>query len=540
MESDSTLVTGSPSGLRTPRVGDVLLERFELRELVERDALVLAFQGLDQETDGRVLVRVSAPGLLDEREAERVVQRLTPLVGSRGEAEGSVWPTLLEVDREGSLVCTVEPWPKGTSFAAVLDSRAAKEKRFTPAELVPLVSRMAAAIDGLEGDGALAGIFHGDLRPSRVFVHPDGMTLTGAFLLAVLPSDAVGEALRDEPALTATLPPEYREGPAGRPADRFFVARLAWEAIDGLPPSPSPRALAARPAPFGVLARYLAEDPSTRPPSLAPLVEALASSAGIAAQVEHERLVLARAGRAASAPEPPMSETGSYQLSADDLLPAGSGTTPGTDPRARDMDPALVRAAKAAAAISETGSFQLRDDELIPVSPASSSARASAAKPRVAPQPPTKKKKKGRAPRAGASRGLAPTSKDEPAPAARSSPAPHPAPHPTASAPASILVAGEAPRPRPRWEHPVLPSTGASLAPLAPSAASSSLPPSPLAIEAALRARARGDARSGLPLIVGAIVIALLIVGFSFWYRMREADLRHEQEIERRLQDLRR
>jgi uncharacterized membrane protein len=36
------------------------------------------------------------------------------------------------------------------------------------------------------------------------------------------------------------------------------------------------------------------------------------------------------------------------------------------------------------------------------------------------------------------------------------------------------------------------------------------------------------------------VALAFVILGAAFWYRARAAQLRHEEEIEQRLQDLRR
>ena len=77
METDpATLVTGTPTGLKSPRVGDVLVERFEITEAVESDCLIHTYQANDQETDASVLVRVTAPGLLGEKDARRLVERM--------------------------------------------------------------------------------------------------------------------------------------------------------------------------------------------------------------------------------------------------------------------------------------------------------------------------------------------------------------------------------------------------------------------------------------------------------------------------------
>jgi hypothetical protein len=651
MESDSTQVTGSPAGLKAPRPGEVLCERFEIRDVVESDSLVLTYRGMDQETEAQVLVRVTAPGLLGEREAKRVHERLRPLIGARGVAGGegetgaaSVWPGLLDVDREGALVSTVEPWPKGTSFRAVLEARRAKKRRFDAAELLPFIARIAAALDGLPDRGRLSSLHHGDLRASRVFVHPDGMSLTGGFLLAALPGDAVAEALTRDIALRRALPPEFADGLAGRPADRHAVASLAWEALEGDPPPPSvqPSDCRSEPALGAILVRYLDPDPSARPATLRNLVEALAARASAPLPEHRDRLVLR--GSDASSSEETTTETGSYQLSDGELVPMDDDTNRSARHRGEDLDPDLVAAAKAASAISETGTFQLDGDELVPVSANKATANKATANkattnkatasPALADQPaqasapanekPARasdaaKEKPGRAsdparpsrpsspgaalqprplaPRAVASSEAgakqvaakrpgrptqpmgelpAPTATLAASPKARAGAAPKAARSAdrtqelgdqdlvaltlaqsaaaaapsraarqavAASLPASAeaLPSSAAPSPasaasdgRQPWQHQPLPPSGAPLPSLQPP-----VPAAPAPVAPPVSSVAPEGGSGGLYLIVAAVVVACVILGAAFWYRAHEAQVRHEQEIEQRLRDLR-
>ena len=591
MESDSTLVTGSPAGLKAPRPGDVVCERFEIRDVVEGDALVVSYRAVDQETDATVLVRVTTPGLLGEREAKRVVDRLRPLVGSRGEPEGaSLWPGLLDVDREGSLVSTVEAWPKGTSFRAVLEARRAKKKRFDAAELLPFVGRIAAALDGLPDRGGLSGLHHGDLRASRIFVHPDGMSLTGGFLLAALPGDAVAEILTRDVVLRRTLPPEFADGLAGRPADRHAVAALAWEALEGVAPPPSVRPADCRsePALGAILVRYLDPDPAARPATLRGLVDALAARANLPIPEHRDRLVLI-GGTTSSSDElvatGTTTETGSYQLTDGELLPLGDQTDRAKiEPKERgsDLDPDLVAIAKAASAISGTGTFQLGDDELVPLSANQIQKAVLAAKEaHVAPRQHQAPPRTGRTTQP---MGEIPA----PSPTAAASPKAMPArtpkhavPMPTKNgavkavvdrteeldlvaiepartvpqkknasplpAPTTPIASAATPEPakaRQAWEHTQLPSSGAplpALQPVAPSPhAAPPRAPAPTAIVPMPPAEAPATGGfGGIVMIIAAVLVATLILGAAFWYRAHEEHVRHEQEIEERLRDLR-
>ena len=248
----------------------------------------------------------------------------------------------------------------------------------------------------------------------------------------------------------------------------------------------------------------------------------------------------------------------------------------------------MVAIAKAASAISGTGTFQLGDEELVPMSankihqvaaspvvemPEKNDAPARIGRPTQplgsAPEPiataasspktmglPRAKMKPAadRTEELGASDlvALAPETrriphKSNPSPLPANA-APRPAAPPTArpiSPPAAQPVASEAPKARPAWEHTQLPSSGAPLPALQPMAQSSSpapartpaptaLVPMPLTAEPAA-----SSGVGGIVMIVAAVLVASLILGGAFWYRAHQEQVRHEQEIDERLRDLR-
>jgi serine/threonine protein kinase len=488
METDpATLVTGTPTGLKSPRVGDVLVERFEITEAVESDCLIHTYQANDQETDASVLVRVTAPGLLGEKDARRLVERMRVLVGATSDLEPSAWPTLLDVDREGALVVTVEKMAPGASFRSVLDSRKSKNKRFSAAELLPVAQRLCAALDGLPSTGPLSAFHHGDLRAQRILVHPDGLTATGAFLLGSLPGDAVADAISRDVAMRRLFAPEVADGLAGRPADRFAVALLIWEALEGKAPPPAPRAKDSSFATMGeLLCRYLTPDPAERPSTLRPLVEALA-------------------------------EGGKISWLPDALATRGERIKAKREPSAsKDLDPALVAAARAASTISNTGTFKLDDDELMPVT-GSGPMPAPSVKPRDVAKAVEKAKASIPPPKLGS---LAPgKSKEKQAAKAKSN---TPPPKKRKSIP-SPERKPQAPRAKPDWEHAPLPKT----APLPAYVERETLVgPAPVPPEESK------PERGGTTLVLGAVALALLILGAAFWYRSHQEDARHEREVE--------
>jgi hypothetical protein len=373
-DSESTLVTGSPLS-RGPRRGDVLGERYEMVELLDSDALAMTYRALDQESETHVLFRLAAPGALGEKEARSLVRRLSPLVG----IGGRTIQRIRDVDREGSMVFIVEPWPEGTTLRAVLDSRAAKGTTFSTLELLPVLAKLAEVTLAVPEPW-----FHGDLRAHRIYVRPDGVRVTGGFALAVLPGDTIVDALTEDVGVRRQFAPEVGDGLAGRPSDRWSVAALAWEALTGAAPGPGPKSAPAALGELGkLLLRYLDPDPALRPTTLEPLVVALAKHGKTAVpKLEPEPFAIET-----DAP----SDERTQQIDHADLMPSDTTEVPLTASQDRpgvndtmrlpavvledqptkreerdlsDIDPNLLRAAAVNRAMTDSGTFKLDAKEL--------------------------------------------------------------------------------------------------------------------------------------------------------------------------------
>ncbi|MCS6857125.1 MAG: hypothetical protein NZM37_05390 [Sandaracinaceae bacterium] len=294
MAIDSTLVTGSPAALKPPQPGQVIGERYEIINRIDSDALVLTYHAIDQELEKKVIVRCTAPGLLSEKDAQRIKERLSPFKGSKGAPSGrSLWLGVLDVEAEGALVLFVEPMPKGSSLRALFDHRRMRHEPIHPRELLNWFGRAAHAIDRMHALVAASGLYHGDLRPTRVYVSQDAVELSSPFLLASLPGDAVAEVIARDGMLRHAFAPEVAEGLGGPASDRYGIAALIWEALTGLSPRQPLPSSVDLPAPLGhILRRYLNPDPSARPPTLQPLIEGLAHFAGCPVPAWEDHLLL--------------------------------------------------------------------------------------------------------------------------------------------------------------------------------------------------------------------------------------------------------
>ena len=582
MTTDATQVTGSPlaDGART---GDVLAERYELLEAIDVDGPSLGYRALDHETERQVLVRTLAGAPLDERTLGEVLERLRGLVG----VGGRYLSPLVDADRENRRPFTVEPWPSGTQLSAILQGRRARGAALGPREALPVIARLEAALAALPEPW-----HHGDVRSERVWVDTEGLRLTGAYLLAALPPRLLAERLEALGPGALVYAPEVSKGRGGTAADRWGVAAIAWEALTARAPDLASAPPELTPPLLEALRSLLDPEPARRPTDLRALIEALAAHAGLAVphlDPEPHRPPAAAIGAPPGAARATGSATvgprvlprridgaalgGTQEIALDDieeitgpdgganrsvasadhdldprLVRAAFGVTLESDPDSDpdSLDPRLVRAALGVTSDETSDVEELPSDELEAVdepasAPSASGAAAVSAPPgAVAPRPAA-----ARAPATGGSNAVASHAHQ----AAR------------AASASSVHPREPAPSAAPRGPHASAPSARPAAATNAPGArpAAAASPPGGQAALAHAPAPTRAPAATGAgtavvgrrsertpaarrsvagPLIViGAILLAIAIVGAGFLIRSMITHERDSAERARHIQE---
>lgn len=274
-ETDDRTVVAGASTLVGLQRGDLLGERYDIRERLRDDIFTLDYRALDRSRNERVRVREVRPGLLGDTTAvQELLESLQEVVG----IGGAFLPGLIDAAQEEQHVFVVEPWPSGMCLADVFDRRISQGRMLQAKELLPVVARLEAALSVVPEKWR-----HGDVRARQVWIDAGHLQLTGAFLLDAMPTGAVAMVLQTNPTLRPYFAPEVAEGWAADAADRYGVATLVWEGLLGEAPPTAGGAGAAvrRLGPLGdVLAQYLAPDPMDRPATLKPLLDALSKVAG--------------------------------------------------------------------------------------------------------------------------------------------------------------------------------------------------------------------------------------------------------------------
>lgn len=270
-----TTQESTPQGHAPFRAGSVIGERYEVIRQLDQDPLSALYECRDHEDDRLVWVRLVSPALSPDADTARAyASRLSPMVG----VSGPHLPGLRAVDvHQGSALFVVEPQSPGTSLSAMLLSRT--EARMNADELLPILVQIADALDACP-----AGRHHGEVRLERVFVDAAGQVhLTGAFLMAAAPPRPLATILRAHDRLRREFAPEVLTGVARDSADLFAAGQLAFQALTGERACEPGASVPARLGGVGdEIAKLIAAHPRRRPPSLTPLLEALARQAGAA------------------------------------------------------------------------------------------------------------------------------------------------------------------------------------------------------------------------------------------------------------------
>lgn len=210
--------------------GALIEGRFWLGRSSRRDGATVVYAATDERDGGPYVVRrlrAEAPGFALGRERFRELRTL----GERAEAArtaGALLPFAGGDDAAGAWI--VAAAPRGVA----LDARAVPA-----AEACDVVLRAARAVAAAKD----AGVVHGDLRPARVFVAPDGAVAVADFGLAPLRGEGLfGPALAENAAESSRYRSLARlRGGTPTPADdAHALAALLYVRLTGRPPFDAP------------------------------------------------------------------------------------------------------------------------------------------------------------------------------------------------------------------------------------------------------------------------------------------------------------
>ncbi len=216
-------------------IGDVIAQRYEVRDLIGVGPLGAVYRVLDQEIDVDVALKVIHPGLLpDEAARENFSQTIRKV---RKLSQQNI-VRLYDDDADGDRAFFTMQLLEGLTLRKVIGLRQDKGQRFTVKEIEPIMVQIAMALGH-----AHRHTVHGDLKPENVLILPDVLKLTDFAACEAIPAAAFVKAQK-EAEIGSYLAPELASGGAfDLRADIFSLGAIFYELLTGQvygPDSPPP------------------------------------------------------------------------------------------------------------------------------------------------------------------------------------------------------------------------------------------------------------------------------------------------------------
>jgi eukaryotic-like serine/threonine-protein kinase len=247
----------------TYQVGDVVRERYEIKDVVGSGALGVVYKAFDQEVEVDLALKVIATEFLPTEETRAnfcgTYKRVRDLIH-----ENAV--RFFDVDRDGDRCFYVMQFLEGLTLRKVIKLRRDKAQRFAVGEVEPIYAQLCRAL----GDSRRLTV-HGGLKPENIIILPDLLKVTDFFLAEALPRSAFLSAQRAGVALRYLAPEVREQEPFDARADVYSIAVILVELLTGRDYEAGEDALAGMdpdlPEVFSrVLAKALREDPTGRYP----------------------------------------------------------------------------------------------------------------------------------------------------------------------------------------------------------------------------------------------------------------------------------
>ncbi|NMC70750.1 MAG: serine/threonine protein kinase, partial [Myxococcales bacterium] len=280
-------VTGQPLDLGPRLLGQVLLDRFEVKSLVGEGPLAVVLGGIDKQADGRrVAIKMLHPRFARDAAATERFLSEARRVGELGHP--GLAPVYAVGRDPGGAPLVVREFLDGVCLA-----RFVRERGPLPVELATYIVRsILAALQAVH----TAGLYNGDLTADDVFLTSgaDGVLLVKVldFGEAHLKRALVAGGLAGPEATRWWAPEQKRSGIVNDRSDIFAVGAMLYLAVtgrvpypDGIPPAPAVIAIPENPSALVpsvnrkidiVVRRAMSLLPTDRYPSVTAFSEALA------------------------------------------------------------------------------------------------------------------------------------------------------------------------------------------------------------------------------------------------------------------------
>ncbi len=209
------------------KVGDVLQNRYQIKDNVGAGPLGWVFKCIDRDIDVDVALKVVSPRFLQASEEREALA--SELKAARKLGHPNIVRVYEDGEDQGRLFFTMQHL-EGLTLRRIWDLRRQKGQLFALREVEPIVSQIA---QGLEAAQPLMS--HGDLKPDNILVLPDLLKITDFGLANALPRGPFMAAQKTG-GVHRYLAPEFLHGQRIEPrGDVFGLGVILGEMLAGSP-----------------------------------------------------------------------------------------------------------------------------------------------------------------------------------------------------------------------------------------------------------------------------------------------------------------
>ena len=210
----------------TYQIGEIICDRYEIRDVVGTGPLGLVYKAFDQEVEVDVALKVIASEFLPDQEARE------QFLGAMHKTLDLVHENVVryfDVDHDGERCFYVMQFLEGLTLRKIMNLRRDKQQCFSINEVEPIFVQLCSSL----GKTSLH-LIHGGVKPENIIILPDLLKVTDFGLFDAIPRAYYLSAQQAAGGAARYLAPEIRDGrDVDVSADVYSIAAILVELLTG-------------------------------------------------------------------------------------------------------------------------------------------------------------------------------------------------------------------------------------------------------------------------------------------------------------------